>query len=108
MEKALSSTLQGKSVIIWGARIVGIGLSRKCQQESIRVLSFIDSDPSLTSRVINGVEIRKPSDLNFLIRDNKIQASKKNDVAAWTKVRLDVLRTPHYPILLSSFAGTGA
>ena len=70
MEEKLKDIIRGKNIIIWGARIVGIGLSRKCKKESIEVVSFVDSDESLSHREINGVKIKHPKELKKIIKDN--------------------------------------
>ena len=70
MEEKLKDIIRGKNIIIWGARIVGIGLSRKCKKESIEVVSFVDSDESLSHREINGVKIKHPKELEKIIKDN--------------------------------------
>ena len=66
MEKGLKDLISNKNIIIWGARIVGIGLSRKCNKESIEVLNFIDSDESLSGKEINGIKVKQPMHLKEL------------------------------------------
>ena len=68
MEKKLRDLIWDKNIIIWGARIVGIGFSRKCSKESIDVIGFIDSDESMSGKKINGVEIRHSTQLKKVIR----------------------------------------
>ena len=63
MEPSLKSKLIDKNIIIWGARIVGIGLSRKCRDEGLSVSSIIDSDKAMIGRNIGGVNVNHPSSL---------------------------------------------
>ena len=71
MEKELKDLIKDKSIIIWGARIVGIGFSRKCKKESIEVTSFIDSDESLSNKNINGIKVNQPDALKRIIKNNR-------------------------------------
>ena len=71
MNNKLKSKLFGRRVLIWGARIVGIGLSRKCKAENIDVVGFIDSDRSTQGRTLNGSRVFAPSDISSLIDANK-------------------------------------
>lgn len=52
MHKELYNVLKGKSVYIWGARIVGIGLLRHCLANEIDVKNLIDSDKAIINRSI--------------------------------------------------------
>lgn len=67
MEKALKEKLNNKDIIIWGARIVGIGFCRKCTKESLNVVSFIDSDKALEGKEICGVKVEQPHSLAKII-----------------------------------------
>jgi len=71
VESSLISQIDGKSVIIWGARIVGIGLSRRCAKEGIEVLSFIDSDKSLWGKTVAGAIVIGPDRLKEITDKNK-------------------------------------
>lgn len=71
MQRSLLEQIAGKSVIIWGARIVGIGLSRRCKNEGIEVLSFIDSDESLWGKTIGGASVVGPHRLNEMATMHK-------------------------------------
>ena len=41
------NSLAGKNVLIWGARMTGIGALRQLKNKKINVLNFIDSDDAL-------------------------------------------------------------
>ena len=75
MDQLIGDCITGKSVIIWGARIVGLGLSRKCLKDGHEILGFIDSDNALTGRYINGFRVDQPSNLSNILNQNK---AKKN------------------------------
>ena len=63
MDNLLASKLHGKKVIIWGARIVGIGFSRSCELAGLDVLCFIDSDAALSGNKVRRYPIYPPSHL---------------------------------------------
>ena len=71
MDQQLRDCISNKSVIIWGARIVGIGLSRKCRKEGLEIISFIDSDQSLSNKEVNGIKVSHPSSLENILKKNK-------------------------------------
>ena len=71
MDQQLKDCISNKSVIIWGARIVGIGLSRKCRKEGVEIISFIDSDQSLSNKEVNGIKVSHPSSLESILKKNK-------------------------------------
>ena len=71
MDQQFEDCIEGKSVIIWGARIVGLGLSRKCIKDGYEILGFIDSDNSLAGKYINDIRVNQPSDLRKILNKNK-------------------------------------
>lgn len=66
MHPNLRDRLKNKKVLIWGARIVGIGFQRACKRDSINVVGFIDSDESLHNRCINGITVHEPKYIESL------------------------------------------
>ena len=56
--------------MIWGARIVGIGLLRQCKIEGIEVAGFIDSDSSIQGRFLYGNRVHAPSEVQSLINED--------------------------------------
>ena len=67
MDQLLRASIKDRSIIIWGARIVGIGLSRKCEKENVDVIGFVDSDKALQGRKINDKPIISPNKIKELL-----------------------------------------
>lgn len=59
----LISHLTGVPILIWGARMTGLGLVRLCRTHGIRVQGFIDSDPAFAGKQIAGLICHRPADL---------------------------------------------
>ena len=59
-EKNLVTTLRNRPVLIWGARMTGIGLLRFAKKHALNVVGFVDRDPSLIGRKIDKFQINKP------------------------------------------------
>lgn len=100
MDTTLKERLQGKSVLIWGARIVGIGLQRACRKDGIEVVGFIDSDPALRGRSINGCYVFAP-DQRESIKDLCI--GREVTVVLAVSIKEDEVR-----LQLSSLLGDGS
>lgn len=78
----LVSRLSGTPILIWGARMTGLGLLRLCQMHDIEVRGFIDSEPAFAGKRIAGLPCFLPSELATL----RLQFPKlKIVVAASTK-----------------------
>ncbi|MFC0118868.1 radical SAM protein [Pseudoalteromonas xiamenensis] len=61
--KAFIERIEGKPVLIWGARMTGMGLTRFLSDQKVDLLGFIDSDSSLTDKNICGMPVYAPSNL---------------------------------------------
>ena len=59
-EKNLVTTLSNRPVLIWGARMTGIGLLRFAKKHALNVVGFVDRDPSLIGRKIDKFQINQP------------------------------------------------
>ena len=81
MKPILVKQLSQRQVYIWGARIVGIGLSRDCINSGINVISFVDSDSSLHGKSINNIPVISPSALYETIQ-NKLASQDISIVVA--------------------------
>lgn len=69
--KNLLGRLNGRPVVIWGARMTGMGFARfLAASGEPPALGFIDSDPGLQGAEINGLPVRAPSALQALRREN--------------------------------------
>lgn len=64
LKASLIETLKDREVIIWGARMTGIGLSRFMKINNLpNPLGFVDSDPALQGKILNSVKILSPDKL---------------------------------------------
>jgi|SaaInlStandDraft_2_1057019.scaffolds.fasta_scaffold28800_2 molybdenum cofactor biosynthesis enzyme MoaA len=61
----------GRPVVIWGARMTGIGFARFAKTNSLEVSAFIDSDPALQGSKVNGIAVHKPNYLQDLQEQKK-------------------------------------
>ena len=59
----LVASLRGSPVLIWGARMTGLGLVRFCRTHGLEVQGFIDSDPSFAGKRISGLPCHPPAEL---------------------------------------------
>ena len=62
----LVNFLTNKPVIIWGARMTGMGFLRFSTSNNLNVLNFVDSDPALLGNKVNNTTVRAPNDLALL------------------------------------------
>ena len=62
----LVNFLTNKPVIIWGARMTGMGFLRFSTSNNLNVLNFVDSDPALLGKKVNNLTVRAPNDLALL------------------------------------------
>jgi len=63
---SLLEKLKGKPLVVWGARMTGIGFSRFSRKNDLNLIGFVDSDPSLYGKFIDGVEIGGPESIREL------------------------------------------
>ena len=56
--------LTGKNVLIWGARMTGLGAFRVLRSNNIQILGFIDSDEAFLGRRVNNLPVISPQDLS--------------------------------------------
>jgi sulfatase maturation enzyme AslB (radical SAM superfamily) len=69
-EKIFNS-LANKKVLIWGARMTGIGALRQLNKKNITVLNFIDSDDALVGKFVHGLKVYHPNQLSELVKNRK-------------------------------------
>jgi len=65
--KELFEFISEKEVIIWGARMTGIGALRQLKKKDIKVIDFVDSDRSLVEKHVHGFEVHHPDDLKKIL-----------------------------------------
>jgi len=59
-EQKIVTSLSNRPILIWGARMTGIGLLRFTKKHKLNVIGFVDADPSLIGRKIENFQINKP------------------------------------------------
>jgi MoaA/NifB/PqqE/SkfB family radical SAM enzyme len=69
-EKIFNS-LANKKVLIWGARMTGIGALRQLNKKNITVINFIDSDDALVGKFVHGLKVYHPNQLSELVKNRK-------------------------------------
>ena len=67
---SLVKFLKEKPIIIWGARMTGMGFLRFSSSNDLNVINFVDSDPSLLGKEINHTAVKSPKDLSLLKKLN--------------------------------------
>ncbi len=87
--RQLLDQLENAPVVIWGARMTGLGLVRLCRTNGIQVIGFIDSDPAFIGKLISGVTCHPPAHLRHLASN---YPGLKVVVAASTKGREIILQ----------------
>jgi pyruvate-formate lyase-activating enzyme len=60
---ALIDKIKHKQVVIWGARMTGIGALRQLLKKNINVVSFIDSDPAFINKKVHNLKVYHPTEL---------------------------------------------
>ncbi len=65
-EKNFVASLGNRPILIWGARMTGIGLLRFAKKHNLNVIGFVDVDSSLTGRNIENFQINKPDFIPYL------------------------------------------
>jgi MoaA/NifB/PqqE/SkfB family radical SAM enzyme len=77
----LFNFISGKSIVIWGARMTGIGALRQLKEKNANVLNFLDSDPALVDNTVHGLQVYHPNDIKKILKSN-------NDVVVLLAVSL--------------------
>ena len=57
IRKNLLDRLLNKKVLIWGARMTGIGALRQLKTKNINVIGFIDSDQAFDNKFVHGLPV---------------------------------------------------
>tara|TARA_Y100000031_G_C8228901_1_gene389874 strand:- start:215 stop:478 length:264 start_codon:yes stop_codon:yes gene_type:complete len=65
-EEHLLACLQDRPIVIWGARMTGIGFSRFANNNNLNVVSFVDSDPAFRDMSIGSIPIYETNYLEKL------------------------------------------
>ena len=90
-----------KKVLIWGARMTGIGALRQLKEKKVNILGFVDSDKAFDGKYSQGLKVYNPNELkNILSNHNDVvilvaAALKENEILS----QLTDLDLPQIPIL---------
>ena len=93
--------VSNKTVLIWGARMTGVGALRQLKEKKVNVLGFVDSDKAFENKYSQGLKIFNPSELTNILNDRKdvvilvAVALKEDEILS----QLDKLNIPEIPIL---------
>ena len=60
-----------KDIIIWGARMTGLGALRFLKKNGKNPVCFVDSDPAFNGIIVGGLPVFSPSQLNDVIVSNE-------------------------------------
>jgi wyosine [tRNA(Phe)-imidazoG37] synthetase (radical SAM superfamily) len=63
----LLTHLSDTPILIWGARMTGLGLVRWCRSHDISILGFIDSDPAFNGKTLSGLPCHPPTEIPHLL-----------------------------------------
>jgi pyruvate-formate lyase-activating enzyme len=69
--KEIFEFVSNKKVLIWGARMTGIGALRKLKEKNIEILNFVDSDQALVGKFVHGFKVHHPAELKNILNLNK-------------------------------------
>jgi MoaA/NifB/PqqE/SkfB family radical SAM enzyme len=93
--------VSNQKVLIWGARMTGIGALRQLKNNNIDVLGFVDSDKAFENKYSQGLKVYSPVELKNILNDRKdvvilvAVALKEDEILSQLK-KLDI---PQIPVL---------
>ena len=70
-KRNLLSQLIGKDIIIWGARMTGLGAVRFLKDNELEPTCFLDSDPAFINMKVANLNVYKPNEIIEQISKNK-------------------------------------
>jgi len=100
-KSSILKAIWGKSVLIWGARMTGLGALRVLLGEGIKVIGFIDSDLAFSGKHVRGLPVIDPSGLQKFLSGVRnpailIAVSLKEDEILSQLKKMDVTKVPLY------------
>jgi MoaA/NifB/PqqE/SkfB family radical SAM enzyme len=93
--------ISNKKVLIWGARMTGIGAMRQLKDKKVNILGFVDSDKAFDGQYSQGLKIYNPKELKNILNDRQdvvilvAVALKEEEILN----QLDKLNIPEIPVL---------
>ena len=61
--KEIFKFISNKKVLIWGARMTGIGAMRQLKEKKVNILGFVDSDKAFDGQYSQGLKVYNPKEL---------------------------------------------
>ena len=97
--KELFDFISDKEVIIWGARMTGIGALRQLKKKNIKVIDFVDSDLALVGKHVHGFKVHHPNELTRILDSHKkvvilVAVSLKEEEILIQFQKMDIKNTP--------------
>ena len=69
--KKIINQLLDKEVLIWGARMTGLGALRKLKAAGVKVIGFIDSDSAFIGKKVSNLPVYQPLNINKILSASK-------------------------------------
>ncbi len=69
--KKIITQLLDKEVLIWGARMTGLGALRKLKAAGIKVIGFVDSDTAFIGKKVSNLPVYQPLKVNEILNATK-------------------------------------
>ncbi len=63
--------LRDRLILVWGARMTGMGFMRFAEKNQLSVIGFIDSDLSLQGTLVNGHQVYSPDEIPSMKSEHK-------------------------------------
>tara|TARA_B110000003_G_C16630264_1_gene526347 strand:- start:541 stop:1884 length:1344 start_codon:yes stop_codon:yes gene_type:complete len=97
--KKIFEFVSNKKVIIWGARMTGIGALRQLKEQNIEILNFVDSDEAFVGKFVHGFKVHYPGELKEILKlhDNVvilIAVSLKEDEILSQLQKIEIANVP--------------
>ena len=64
------AALKNKKILIWGARMTGIGAFRQLKQNNLNIYGFVDSDSAFEKKLSYGLKVFNPIKLSKIISES--------------------------------------
>lgn len=70
-EKKFLDRIANNPILIWGARMTGLGLFRFSKKHNLKIVGYVDGDPSLISKKIGDHVIQNTNKINLFLEKYK-------------------------------------
>ena len=99
--KEIFKFISNKKVLIWGARMTGIGAMRQLKEKKVNILGFVDSDKAFDGQYSQGLKVYNPKELKNILNEREdvvilvAVALKEEEILN----QLNKLNIPEIPVL---------